>query len=170
VPLRFARRGENRQKPTPAARLAAWTVYAAVVLPVLVPFGWLDHWPGWAVYAPSAERVRLFAPWQDDRGLTNLVRDGQRKGPSLSSPLPMARWSLAALSAPIPPDERFQVGVALAVTERADKDGEGMLAIETRANRFTGKRDMTYLSGIQEIRDYADSFWPNTRPRKIGGW
>ncbi|MGC1274072.1 MAG: hypothetical protein WBC44_10225, partial [Planctomycetaceae bacterium] len=156
----------------PAARLASWVVYAAVTLPVLEPFGLFDHWPGWAVYAPAAERVRLQS-WlrRPNEQLPQEVRIGRFARMKLSNGRPrLDLWSLNQLSVPMYPDERFHVGVSLAVAERIGADARWTLDVKSRADRFTGERDTIFLGGLAESRAYADSFWLNTRPRKLGGW
>lgn len=167
VPLSLGR-GEMTAKP--AARLASWVVYVAVVLPVLEPFGWLDHWPGWAVYAPAGERVSLRLLSWYDRPSVNLPPDVRAWISPFMSPARLSQWSLDVLATPISPDGRFQSGVLLAIVERFGNEASPNLAVESRANRFTGERDTTYLIGTREIRAYADSFWLNTRSRKLGGW
>jgi hypothetical protein len=154
-------------------------VFLAVWLPALEPFGLLDNWPAWAVYAPGGERERLLV---NDSDAKALLPDELRSydGPIFAEwwEVRTDLWSLDSLYAPIYPQDRFRVGVAAAVAERywlrADPEEDwlnsALLVVESRADRFTGKRTRATCRGVREIRDYADSFRLNARPRKLGGW
>lgn len=154
-------------------------VFLAVWLPALEPFGLLDHWPAWAVYAPGGERERLLV---NDSDAIALLPDELRSydGPIFAEwwEVRTDLWSLDSLSAPVYPQDRFRVGAAAAVAERywlrADPEEDwlnsALLVVESRADRFTGKRTRATCRGVREIRGYAESFRLNALPRKLGGW
>lgn len=141
-----------------------------VWLPILEPFGLLDHWPAWGVYAPGAERVTLLIDADAAEDLSEDVR--RHLGPvqfaTDARVLRTDRWSFEALSTPIYPQGRFRAGVALAVIDRFDVGEEAALVVESRADRLSGERASRTFEGTAAIRQYAESFRLNALPR--GSW
>lgn len=173
-PMRLAPVGSLVQRlgarPTTAS-ISYTVVLAGVTLPALEPFGLLDHWPGWAVYSPSAERINATLFNWNERPPEEL-KDyfAVWRGDSFSSGSRLDLWSLDALSVPLYPQNRFSTGVAIAVIERYGLEETVWMRVDSRANRFTGERsDRTYV-GEDGIREYAFSFYLNALPRKLGGW
>ncbi len=152
-------------------------VASVIFLPFLEPFGWYDHWPAWAVYASRPERVRVYVAenrianlpvlqkfiTEDDPPADALERFFAGK-PALKR-LRIDQWSLEVLKAPIYPEDRFQIGVALALTEQYDLGEDLRVEIEGPANRFTGERSKTILEGGEKIREACDRFFFNAYPR-----
>lgn len=143
------------------ALLACW-----LVLPAGERFGLVDHWLGWALYAPHSSRAeieisaaaldRLPAEVQpflecdhDPAGLWCLVRAD--------------RWSVATLGAPITPQQRFQLGVARELSRYVDPYQIRVELLGT-ADRWTGRRRQHELRGSQELEAAADDYWLNTTP------
>jgi hypothetical protein len=147
-----------------ASAFAGGMTLAVVVLPFFEPFGWYDSWPSWAVYATRAERVRVFV---DEASADQLPAELH---PFLSSPryldnrrrIKIDQWSLHTLDAPVYPQSRFQLGVALALGENAELGNAIHVEIESAANRWTGVRAARTISGVSAIRDELDRFWLNT--------
>ncbi|MBA3315309.1 MAG: hypothetical protein M3552_03775 [Planctomycetota bacterium] len=144
-------------------------VALAVWLPILEPFGWFDHWPAWAVYAPRGERVSLLLYMPAERvpaELRKFLRHGGWDGHHVFR---TDLWSLDALKAPLYPQERFRVGVALGFLNRYRiEDGEaGDYAVLVSKSR---PMPHDWMPGTLAIRDYAGSFRLNALPRKLGGW
>ena len=153
-------------------------VAVVVLLPFLEPFGWYDHWPSWAVYASRPERVRVYV---SENRVQDLPVELQKfvteddppadaverffAGKSALKRLRIDQWSLEVLKAPIYPEDRFQVGVALALAEKYDLGDDLRVEIDGPANRFTGERSKTILNGEEEIREACDRFFFNAYPR-----
>lgn len=150
-----------------AAGVACFASAAAVVLPLLEPFGWFDHWPAWAVYSERSEKVRVLV----DDDLVNRLppswktyvgparpRDGLR-------PIRIDRWSLDALRAPLYPQDRFEIGVAIAVVEAVAGSDGVTLEVGGPPDRRTGRRDWETYRGAAAIRSLAKAFRLNATPR-----
>ena len=149
--------------PWPAVLL----MVAAIVLPLLEPWGWFDTWPSWGLYASHAERVVLQIHRQGREQLPAslvpfLEEPEEAADPWLS--LRLDRWALESLGAPIYPQNRVQLGVAEA--------GGGGLAQRarairlSRADRWSGKRTTTVLQGAAQWEAVAGEYFFNTRPRE----
>ena len=147
----------------------AWTVaIASVVLPLLEPWGYFDHWPAWALYAPRTSRVLVLL----DRDVVSRlppdvrqhIRDDDPR--SLWVRLKIDAWSLASLKAPIYPQDRFQLGVAEAVARRYALQSEIRAVWLSAAQRTTGRRHREVLVGQTAIASAGKHFWLNTHPRE----
>ena len=136
-----------------------------LMMPLLEPWGFCDQWLAWKLYAPAGER------------LTILVHDSKseimepRLGSSLvDSQIPnwkivrIDRWSLLFLKTPIYPQNRFKLGIAIALAERYQLDHEIQVLVFSDANRWSGEREKTELKGIKEINQHARKYWLNAFP------
>jgi hypothetical protein len=172
---RFRDSLEGLAIPIRRARFAHSVVFLAVWLPILHVFGWLDAWPAWAVYAPASERIVLLISDEDalargfDKWSSTAPFDTARFG-SWHWYLADDYWSFDTVKTPLYPESRFRTGVALAAMKRYQLGDAAVLVVESRANRWTGKRTRTTYSGGDAIREYAETFNLNALPRKLGGW
>ncbi len=163
------RTAPERERTPRYAQLSglAWAWLAVPLFaPLLEPFGDWDHWPSWAVYAARPERVRMLV--HEDE-IPHLPVDLQAflEPPEILEPwqpLRLDRWSLVATRAPIYPQDRFQIGVALAVAERQQLQ-QIKLIVEGPPDRWTGRRDRREVEGIDNVRELARSFRLNALPR-----
>lgn len=140
---------------------------AAILLPLLEPWSRFDHWPAWAVYASRPERVAVLID-ADAAGrlppeLQTLLApprwaDGRRR-------VRIDEWSLATLDVPIYPQDRFRLGVALALARRYALGDAIHLEIESAADRWTGRRTRHTLDGTAAIARAAAAFRLNAQPR-----
>ncbi len=150
-----------------STRLVGGLVVAVIVLPLLEPFGWFDHWPAWAVYASRPERVTVFI----DRTARSRLPESLQKHVEPPRPLDdwcevrLDRWSLEALAVPLYPQDRFQIGVAIDLAHRYELDSDIRVFIESSASRWTGKRSSRELIGREDIEREADRFRLNATPR-----
>ena len=146
---------------------ARWAIRGLAVFvllfPLTEPFGICDVWPAWAVYATGPERARVFVAAADRGKLPEAAR------PYLQPPrfeddlclLRIDRWSLDACGAPLYPQNRFRLGVALALDDKA-AIGEGLVVeLDGPADRFTGKRTTRRLQGRAAIAAELDRDWLN---------
>jgi hypothetical protein len=160
-------RAESRTAAPRRNSLAAPAILGAVVLlPLLEPLGWFDHWPAWGLYAPKASRVvvqvRRSAAERLPKSLRRHLRAESEASPWLR--LRIADWSLAALDAPIYPQARFQLGVAEAVVRRYRLARSAQIHLFTAADRQTGKRESETLVGLRGVENAAEWFWLNVHP------
>lgn len=154
-----------------AVQILIWFVLLA---PLLEPTGYFDHWPSWGLYASHHDRVVLLI---DEETKWDLPPDLQ---PFIDSPRPLShwcrvrveRWSLADLGAPLYPQARFQLGVAIAVGKAVEQDqpqNESQprirLLYESAADRWTGKRKIKEYNGLSQIEPLTQDFLLNASPR-----
>lgn len=84
-----------------------------VLFPLASLFGFADNWPGWQLYSPRPDVVRLYV---SNTVAESLPTDCQ---PFIGTPLPLQDlrpvrldwWSLNATGAPLYPEDRFQLAV-----------------------------------------------------------
>ena len=138
-----------------------------IVLPMGERFGLVDHWLGWALYAPHSSRVHIEISAAAARDLPAIVEryvqcDAEEQ--TLWCDVRIDRWSLATLGAPITPQQRFQIGVARALT-RFVEEHEIRANVLSTADRWTGRRREHQLRGSAEISAAGDRYWFNTTPR-----
>jgi len=156
-------------EPPRQSRAAACVVLAAVCLPLFEPLGWFDHWPSWGLYSP-----------RNSRAIVQVHRAGLKKLPAELQPfletadaeaswvtLDIDGWSLAALSVPIYPQNRFQLGVAESIAERYGLDREIRVHLLGISNRLSGARQATTLTGRQRIVAAGREFRLNAHPAEV---
>ena len=100
--------------------------------------------------------------------------------PFVDSPRPLSRWcrvrverwSLADLGAPLYPQARFQLGVAIAVGKAVEQDSPGdasqpriRLLYESAADRWSGERKIKEYNGLSQIEALSQEFLLNATPR-----
>ncbi len=148
-----------------ANRATQALLVAAMLLPILEPWGLWDAWPSWSLYAPNCERTTVLVQRSATGALGSLeafVESGAED--EAWARLRIDRWSLAALGAPLYPQNRFQLGVAEALAASPGW-ARRVRAIELgRADRFSGERAHRDLVGLSEISSAADPFYFNARP------
>ena len=99
-------------------------VAAVVLLPLLEPLNRFDHWPSWAVYTAHPAVVRVYV----DEDRLDLLTESARAHVGPPNPfsrwrlVSIERWSLETLAVPIYPQDRFQLGVAIALTAQEERD------------------------------------------------
>ncbi len=139
----------------------------AVLFPLSEPFGGCDVWPAWAVYATGPERLRVYINAADIGRMPAAVRsyvDAPRflDGRCL---VRIDRWSLEATQAPLYPQNRFRLGVALALAQAAGFEESIQVEIDGPANRWTGRRSSSSVTGTAAIAGELDRCWLNGFPR-----
>lgn len=147
--------------------LAETLLVAALLWPTLQIFGLCDNWIAWGLYAPRAERVEVRVEVGDVDRLPMGCQ--QHLAPSTAGEgwrrLRLDQWSLAALGVPIYPQNRFQLGVALAVAEATDPMGQFQVVAYGRANPITGRRSFREYWGPSELRGAERRYWIGVAPR-----
>jgi hypothetical protein len=141
-----------------------------MVFPLTQLFGLCDVWPAWAVYATGPERLRVFVRLADrDHVPASIHRYLQE--PRFEGDLCLVRidrWSLDACRAPIYPQNRFRLGVALAIADQSALGEAILVEVDGAANRFTGERTSRQLKGRAAIVSELNGYWLNGFPRKNG--
>jgi hypothetical protein len=153
------------------SRWAVRCLVAFVILfPLTEPFGLCDVWPGWAVYATGPERLRVFVKAADRDHLPASIRHYLQE-PRFEDDLCLVRidrWSLDACRAPLYPQNRFRLGVALAIADKGALGDTILVELDGAANRFTGERTSRQLKGRAAIVGELNGYWLNGFPRKNG--
>jgi hypothetical protein len=160
--------------PAPEAK-AHWPQWAVrglaafvILFPLTQPWGLCDVWPAWAVYATGPERLRVFVAPGDRERLPAAIR------PYVQPPRPeddlclvrIDRWSLDACCAPLYPQNRFRLGVALAIADESGLDKSIVVEIESAADRLRGTRTSRRLEGRAAIAAELERDWLNGFPRR----
>ncbi|MCA9174703.1 MAG: hypothetical protein KDB14_09490 [Planctomycetales bacterium] len=162
---------------------------AAMLLPMTAPRGGWDHWPSWGLYSPNNPRmVAWVSQWQWER-LPEPLKSRLSSRPQSAKPraeeatgadsdlsdvremfdgrwrrLDLGAWSLSAVSAPIYPQDRFQLGVLLALAQTAGLDRELRVEWQGVPDRWTGTRSVEELS-FQQLDGFRRRFRLNALPR-----
>lgn len=153
-------------RAAPRKWLPTGAVLAVVCLPLLEPWGGFDHWPSWGLYSPRNSRVQVEV---HRAGIEQLPAELQAFLADVDDsinwvPLKIDDWSLAALSVPIYPQDRFQLGVAEAIATRYRLDRTIRVHVRGMSDRWTGARSEKTLSGRQQIVAAANRFRLNAHP------
>ncbi len=140
---------------------------SACLAPALRVFDRFDNWPSWAVYAASTRHVRVLIEPDALRSAPRELRDciEQRRLQDGSAWLRIDQWALSEFNAPIYPQDRLQVGVALAVSKRFQLGDSIQVVVEGRANRFSGKRTVDVYAGHAAIEELVAGYRLNTTVR-----
>jgi hypothetical protein len=155
------------QRPKRTRDIVTLVTLIACLAPVLRVFDCFDNWPSWAVYAASTRRVRVLIEPDALQNAPRELRDciERRRLQDGSAWLRIDQWALTEFHAPIYPQDRLQVGVALAVSRRFQLGDSIRLVIEGPADRFSGERTVTEYIGQAAIKERAADYRLNTEAR-----
>ncbi len=148
--------------------LANAIILIVIVLPVGERAGVVDHWLSWALYAPHSSRATIDV---SATALDRLPAELRRIVDSSNSDelwieVPISRWSLEQLAAPIYPQARFQVGVAEHLA-RGMSEFDLRVTIQSTSSRFTGARKRIEITGSSALRNAESFFRLNCHPRLL---
>lgn len=168
--------------------VAAAAIGIVWVLPMLnyEPTDIWDNWPSWALYSTRSERISVFVPEELISHLPPTVQKFVAPPSPILCRIKVDRWSLEQTGAPIYPEDRFWAAVALHLAAEADSkqttntrtrtqtqrrttspETSIHVQIESKANRFSGKRKSVRLMGHQQLLDYTSRFWLNAIPQTL---
>jgi hypothetical protein len=158
------RRSPDLVVPGPMAAL--WG--GVVLLPLLAPTSWFDMWPSWGLYASCAQRITLLVHRREAERLPAELQPflDRVDDDEVWIPLRLDRWCLAALGAPIYPQNRTQLGVAEAVVVGCQLDHRARVVRSSLAHRWTAQRESDVLAGTTQIVGASDQYWFNSRPNQ----
>lgn len=161
----------NAKTPGAAPRwsgnlLAQVIVMAALIWPGLEPLGLCDHWPAWAVYAAKPERVTMLLHADELKKLPAELRQYVQHNSITEEwrSFRIDRWSLDAVWVPLYPQDRFQVGVILAIVDEFQLE-QVQVVIERPANRWTGERIVRSYDNLESVKELTLSYRWNALPR-----
>lgn len=158
--------GSDRQVVPLRFGLIESMLVCCIAMPFGERLGLVDHWLGWALYAPHSSRVQVQISSAAVQRLPAAVQpfiqcDAEEH--SLWCVVRVDRWSLATLGAPVTPQQRFQIGVARALTPLVDQY-EIRAVVFSTADRWTGRRKEHQLRGSTEIDAAGNRYWFSTTP------
>jgi len=145
----------------------------AVFFPLTQPLGVCDVWPAWAVYATGPERLRVYI----NLNSADIARVAKIIGPYIDPPrfidnrclVRIDRWSLDATQAPLYPQNRFRMGVALALARAAGLEQTIYVELDSPADRWSGQRTTRALSSSAAVVAELNRGWLNGSPRPFDG-
>jgi hypothetical protein len=149
--------------------IAACVLMAAMVGPLLESLGCYDHWPAWAVYSNRRELVHPYIHPLKAAALVHGVQISQPEPLSDWSEVVIDGWSFDSRRCPIYPQERYRLAVIRAVGARAEVGPEMKVTIEGVPDRWTGVRPRVELPDFEAVLQRCETFWFNTRERRITG-
>jgi hypothetical protein len=147
--------------------LADLTLAVLLIAPLGERVGWIDHWLGWALYAPHSSRARIEITSSAVEKLPQIVQPFvvcDLDSDVLWCEVRIDQWSMSTLAVPVYPQQRFQIAVARGLGTFV---GEHEMRVEllSSANRLSGQRKQRLVYGRDGLLDAADRFWFSTRPR-----
>ncbi|WP_182867365.1 hypothetical protein [Stieleria mannarensis] len=159
-----AEHSESNER-SPASLTLRWAIrmpiLAALLLPLSERSGYWDHWTSWALYSPHNSRVDVqihdsAIDRLPDRVAKFLAEDddGDRW-----RDLDLGGWSLDQRRVPVYPQARYQLQLALALAKRHDLGPAIRVKLKSASDRWTGKRQETFLIGQGELERRADRPW-----------
>ncbi len=134
----------------------------AAAFPALRSLRLCDNWPAWAVYASDIEFATIYV---SDSGLARLPQRIREFAEPQSvktgwTPIRIEQWALAECHAPIYPQDRFSIAVALALVEQHQLTDEELL-VNWRGRPVKGTRGTITLRGATELRRFTSRYWLN---------
>lgn len=154
----------ERQPTEPSANWKQWLCTGIVLLPLLEPVGLLDHWPAWQLYAPRNSRITMSVLESKLDSLPDELSE-LTTGNGFWRRVNLDRWSLESIGVPIYPQDRFQLGVAIAIAEKYGLGGGVQVELQSASSRWDGERKAQTLRSVDELRKSATHFRLNTSPR-----
>ncbi|MDA1049343.1 MAG: hypothetical protein O3C40_02545 [Planctomycetota bacterium] len=170
----FAERSTNEEADAsePSRRMTESLCFVltgiVIAFPASESLGYCDHWPAWELYSPRSSRVQIAI---HDSAIDRLPPD-VRQHLSLDGEvsawrqLHIDRWSLESLSVPIYPEDRFQIGVALALADRYELALAIHVMQQSASDRWTGKRVELTFVGYEQLRATHQNFRINFKARQ----
>jgi hypothetical protein len=151
--------------PTPTRGWSAMAGKALLIFSLLLPlaerYGYWDHWLSWSLYSPHTSRVDIEVHRSAILSLPKASQrfiDDDEDGDGWHS-LSIDKWSLATLGAPVYPQARFQLGVALAIAQDLPMKDTIRAKVRSVSDRWTGTRSERWLAGVHEIELAATDYW-----------
>lgn len=140
-----------------------------IVLPASEPLGYCDHWAAWELYSPRSSRAQVAIHESVVDRLPTEIQE--QLSPAIDrddwQQLPLDRWSLDSLSVPIYPEDRFQIGVALAAAERYDLRLAILVTRQSASDRWTGERATHSFVGHDQLTTLRSDFLLSIDARPI---
>lgn len=140
--------------------LADVVLLASLFLPAVRGSGLWDNWPSWAVYASAPARMRILVRDDHISKLPIELQDciERRSVDDGWSWLRLDWWSLRTVNAPLYPQPRFQLALALAIARDCAMPDGVRIVYEGEAARLTGVRTTQVATGLAELERWDQRF------------
>jgi hypothetical protein len=166
-PPTASRKVVAKQLTDDSSRAVRFSYLFAVILllPLLEPVGFLDHWLAWGLYSPRNSRVTLEV-YEPQAGLLPVavqpfIQPGRQRQGMVQ--VRMDLWSLESLGVPIYPQGRFQLGVATSLL-RESGTRAFVVTRQSMSHRFTGQRSTIELKKLDTLERELSKFIINADP------
>ncbi len=149
--------------------LAKGLLCLAIIAPAFERVGLLDHWLGWALYAPHSSRAQLRILQEQLPRLPAVVHPFVVQDEADELPwcrVQLDHWSLSTLGVPIYPQQRFYVAVIRGLTERLDEYQLDVM-LQSTASRWSGRRSQQAITSRSELEQAARRYWFGAKPRSL---
>ena len=159
--------GPHRDTWTPRGGSSLIAGFVVIALVVGERWGWVDSWPGHALYASHAERSSISWPSSDDT-LPPPIR--QWLGPPDEEGfrrLDLIGWSRSVRGVPVYPQNRVACGVAEALVDRFAKPNGPPVRVVFWGRSGLARslpRDRVECVGLPALRRRGDRSWINAHP------
>ncbi|MEX0792963.1 MAG: hypothetical protein WD045_07475 [Pirellulaceae bacterium] len=152
-----------------AAPLPLLVTSLAILLPMLEPLGYFDHWPAWALYSSHVSQAELILPEYTLERLPPEIRSHAIPVDDAGTRyrLDLGGWSLRELGVPAYPQARFELAAGLATVDRQQLRRFSQVILSGPAGRISGTRRIATFRTPVELQRAEDAYWFNTRPRRI---
>jgi hypothetical protein len=158
---------DNSIKPR-AQWIGQLLLTAVLIMPSLEPFTVVDHWPSWGLYSPRNSRVLVRVYLSAGTKTDEIEQFFQPQfGNAAFRVLDVSRWSLETLGVPIYPQQRYQLGVALAVAQKYNLGRSIEVDLLSMSDRLTGSRQRETLRGVEAIQMACQRYRLNAVPRRF---
>lgn len=135
--------------------------------PLLTNFGFVDHWPAWAVYSSRPNKVTILVDEDVIKKLPNELRTylGQQAPLSKEVPFSLDAWSFQQRNCPVYPQQRYRLALAKCLLEKQIDSDQLRIKIEGTPDRWTGERSEFWLKDWSAVDEVLSQSWVNTKGR-----
>lgn len=169
-PVNSVKEPTRQSHNTPTATLIIAYAIAGIVMvgPLLENWNLYDHWPAWAVYSSRPAQVRVKIKESEVRRLPEHLRmlTVQKVFATDTVSFNLDQWSFQTRHCPVYPQLRYRLALALALLQDIPDDAI-TIEVQSTPDRWTGRRQVTTLSGRKQIEEYCNKFWLNTVRRRV---
>ncbi|WP_160149679.1 MauE/DoxX family redox-associated membrane protein [Roseiconus lacunae] len=143
-------------------------VFACLILvaPITERVGIWDHWTSWSLYSPHTSRAIIEVHQSALQKLPASVRDHlQDTEGDQWYRLKLEPWSFESRLVPIYPQARYQLAIADVLAATYELQQAIRVELRSTSDRWTGKRQSTYLIGTSEVGKARAEYWLPLRKR-----
>ena len=160
------------QQPASLCRRSRTVAAVLILCPASGVSGIADNWPAWQLYSARPDIVRILVHQTSQNRLPESLK------PFVSPPVPLQdwchvridRWSLATTGAPVYPEDRFQLAIALRLLEATavEKTQATLrISLETAASPAWWNRSIVNFEDQSSVVDYGDRFLLNAHACRV---